>query len=114
VPPYRIDWLDEAAADVRALDRDIAMRLFDGILARVTSTRCAVTWPALSASGSETTAFCSNSTSTPCESSAFATDRKLIANHTGHWSWAHIRFMRRSRSREGWSAGGKHLPTKQG
>jgi len=32
MPPYRIEWLDEAAADVRALDRETAMRLFDGIL----------------------------------------------------------------------------------
>jgi len=32
MPPYRIDWLDEAKADVRALDRPTAMRLFEGIL----------------------------------------------------------------------------------
>jgi mRNA interferase RelE/StbE len=31
-PPYRIEWLSEAKADVRALDRPTAMRLFDGIL----------------------------------------------------------------------------------
>jgi mRNA interferase RelE/StbE len=30
--PYRIDWLDEAKADVRRLDRATAMRVFDGIL----------------------------------------------------------------------------------
>jgi len=30
MPPYRIEWLDEAKADV--LDRAIAMRIFDGIL----------------------------------------------------------------------------------
>ena len=32
MPPYRIEWLDEAKADVRALDRPTAMRLFEGIL----------------------------------------------------------------------------------
>jgi len=32
VPPYRIEWLDEARADVRALDRPTAMRLFEGTL----------------------------------------------------------------------------------
>jgi len=32
VPPYRIEWLDEAAADVRAIDRETAMRLFEGVL----------------------------------------------------------------------------------
>jgi mRNA interferase RelE/StbE len=32
MPPYRIEWLDEATADVRALDRPTAMRIFEGIL----------------------------------------------------------------------------------
>jgi mRNA interferase RelE/StbE len=32
MPPYSIEWLDEAKADVRALDRSTAMRLFEGIL----------------------------------------------------------------------------------
>ena len=32
MPPYRIEWLDEAAADVRAINRATAMHLFDGIL----------------------------------------------------------------------------------
>jgi mRNA interferase RelE/StbE len=32
MPPYRIEWLDEATADVRALDQPTAMRLFEGIL----------------------------------------------------------------------------------
>jgi mRNA interferase RelE/StbE len=32
VPPYQIEWLDEAEADVRALDRPTAMRLFEGVL----------------------------------------------------------------------------------
>ncbi len=32
MPPYRIEWLDEAKADVRRLDRPTALRLFDGIL----------------------------------------------------------------------------------
>ena len=32
MPPYRIDWLDEARADIRALERSIAVRLFEGIL----------------------------------------------------------------------------------
>jgi mRNA-degrading endonuclease RelE of RelBE toxin-antitoxin system len=30
--PYRIDWLDEAKADVRRLDRPTALRIFDGVL----------------------------------------------------------------------------------
>lgn len=30
--PYRIDWLDEAKADVRSLDRPVAMRIFAGVL----------------------------------------------------------------------------------
>jgi mRNA-degrading endonuclease RelE of RelBE toxin-antitoxin system len=32
MPPYRIEWLDEAKADVRVLDQPTAMRLFEGIL----------------------------------------------------------------------------------
>jgi len=32
MPPYRIEWLDEAKADIRALDRPTAMRLFEGVL----------------------------------------------------------------------------------
>ena len=32
MPPYRIEWLDEAQADVRRLDRPTALLLFDGIL----------------------------------------------------------------------------------
>jgi len=32
MPPYRIEWLDEAKADIRALDQATAMRLFEGIL----------------------------------------------------------------------------------
>jgi mRNA interferase RelE/StbE len=32
MPPCRIEWLDEAKADVRALDQPTAMRLFEGIL----------------------------------------------------------------------------------
>jgi mRNA-degrading endonuclease RelE of RelBE toxin-antitoxin system len=32
MPPYVVEWLDEAKADVRTLDRPTAMRLFDGIL----------------------------------------------------------------------------------
>ena len=31
-PPYRIEWRDEAKADVRRLDRPTAMRIFDGVL----------------------------------------------------------------------------------
>jgi hypothetical protein len=30
MPPYRIDWLDEPKADVRALDQPTAMRIFEG------------------------------------------------------------------------------------
>lgn len=32
MPPYRIEWLDEAKTDVRRLDRPTAMRIFDGVL----------------------------------------------------------------------------------
>jgi mRNA interferase RelE/StbE len=32
MPLYRIEWLDEAKADVRTLDRPTAMRIFDGVL----------------------------------------------------------------------------------
>ncbi len=32
MPPYRIEWLDQAKADVRSLDRPTATRIFDGIL----------------------------------------------------------------------------------
>ena len=32
MPPFRIEWLDEARADVRRLDRPTAMRVFDGVL----------------------------------------------------------------------------------
>ncbi len=32
MPPCRIEWLDEAKADVRAVDQATAMRLFEGIL----------------------------------------------------------------------------------
>jgi mRNA interferase RelE/StbE len=31
MPPYAIEWRDEARADVRRLDRPTAMRLFDDI-----------------------------------------------------------------------------------
>jgi hypothetical protein len=32
MPPYRIEWLDEAKADVRRLERPISMSVLDGIL----------------------------------------------------------------------------------
>jgi mRNA-degrading endonuclease RelE of RelBE toxin-antitoxin system len=32
MPPYGIEWLDEAKDDIRALDRSTAMRLFEGVL----------------------------------------------------------------------------------
>lgn len=32
MPPYHLEWLDEAKADVRALDRPTAMRIFVGLL----------------------------------------------------------------------------------
>ena len=32
MPPYRIEWLEDARADVRALDRPTAMRIFEGVL----------------------------------------------------------------------------------
>ncbi len=39
MPPYRIEWLDEAKADVRRLDRPSAMRIFEGILHHATTGR---------------------------------------------------------------------------
>lgn len=32
MPPYNIEWLSEARADVGALDRPTAMRIFEGVL----------------------------------------------------------------------------------
>jgi mRNA-degrading endonuclease RelE of RelBE toxin-antitoxin system len=32
MPPYPIEWLDDAKADVRRLDRATAMRVFESIL----------------------------------------------------------------------------------
>lgn len=32
MPPFGIEWLDEARADVRRLDQATAMRIFEGIL----------------------------------------------------------------------------------
>jgi len=32
MPPWRIEWIEEARADVRALDRPTAMRIFEGVL----------------------------------------------------------------------------------
>lgn len=32
MPPYSIEWLEEARADIRALDRATAMRIFEGVL----------------------------------------------------------------------------------
>ncbi len=32
MPPFGIEWLDEAQADVRRLDKPTAMRVFEGIL----------------------------------------------------------------------------------
>jgi mRNA-degrading endonuclease RelE of RelBE toxin-antitoxin system len=32
MPPFGIEWLDEARADVRHLDRPTAMRIFEGVL----------------------------------------------------------------------------------
>ena len=32
MPPYRIEWFDEARTDVRRLDHSTAMRIFDGVL----------------------------------------------------------------------------------
>lgn len=32
MPPYDIEWLDDARLDVRALDRSTAMRIFEGLL----------------------------------------------------------------------------------
>jgi len=32
MPPYAIEWLDAAKDDIRALDRPMAMRIFEGVL----------------------------------------------------------------------------------
>jgi hypothetical protein len=32
MPPYTIEWLDEAKDDIRALDRSTAMRVFEAVL----------------------------------------------------------------------------------
>jgi hypothetical protein len=32
MPPNGIEWLDDAAADIRAVDRSTAMRIFEGVL----------------------------------------------------------------------------------
>jgi hypothetical protein len=32
MPPYSIEWLEEARSDVRPLDRATAMRIFEGVL----------------------------------------------------------------------------------
>jgi mRNA interferase RelE/StbE len=32
MPPYTIEWLDQAKDDIRALDRPTAMRIFEGVL----------------------------------------------------------------------------------
>jgi mRNA interferase RelE/StbE len=32
MPPFRIEWLDEARADIRRLDQSTAMRMFQGVL----------------------------------------------------------------------------------
>jgi len=34
MPPYRIEWLDEAGDDVRAIDRTTAMHLFEALLSK--------------------------------------------------------------------------------
>ena len=32
MPPYTLEWLDQAKDDIRALDRPTAMRIFEGVL----------------------------------------------------------------------------------
>lgn len=32
MPPFRIEWVEEAQADVRRMDRAVAMRIFDAVL----------------------------------------------------------------------------------
>jgi mRNA-degrading endonuclease RelE of RelBE toxin-antitoxin system len=85
VPPYRIDWLDEAAADVRGIDRDVAMRLFDGILrfARtgsgdVNTLRGDMAGAFRLRLGDYRVLFELH----PCASSASATDRKLTSGES--------------------------------
>jgi len=86
--PYAIEWLDEAKADVRALDRPTAMRLFDGTLhfARTGSgdvNALPAIWRAPSVSAWVTTASCSRSNGTLCESSASAIAPRLTAEQLG-------------------------------
>jgi len=83
--PYRVDWLDEAKADVWRLDRLTAMRVFDGILhyARTGGGNIEPLhgdMTGLSAPASATTACFSRSRMMPCASSASATAVKLIAD----------------------------------
>jgi hypothetical protein len=82
--PYRIEWLDEARADVRGLDQPIAMRLYEGILrfARTGSGDVNALHGDMAGAfryGLATTASCSHCRMTPCASSASGIAAKRIA-----------------------------------
>jgi len=82
--PYCIEWLDEAKADVRRLDRPTAMRIFEAFftmpaLAAAMSNHCTAIWPAPSASDSATTACSLICRTMSSASSASVTAAKLTA-----------------------------------
>jgi hypothetical protein len=88
MPPYCIEWLDEAKADVRALDRSTAMRLFEGTLhfARTGSGDVNALhgdMAGASVSAWATTASCSHSNGTSCASSASAIALRPTAEQLG-------------------------------
>ncbi len=85
MPPFRIEWLDEAAADVRRLDRATAMRIFDAFFitpapAAAMSSLCTATGPGTFAYVSATIASCSRFGTTSCASPASAIAPKPTAS----------------------------------
>jgi hypothetical protein len=84
MPPYQIEWLDQAKMDVRRLDRPTAMRIFAGIL-RYARTGGGDVAPLHGDMAGAfrlrlvTTGSCSACATIPCESSVFAIPLKLTA-----------------------------------
>jgi len=84
MPPYRIEWSEQAREDVRRLDRATALRIFEGVL------HCARTgagdveplhgpMAARSGCASRTIALCSASSMTLCASPASVIARRPTA-----------------------------------